>query len=54
MEEEIEKAKKRKADIEAILSETSSLSSKIQSLEDELIVLNARISIDEPFLSLRS
>lgn len=48
VQEQIEKAKRRKSDIEAVLSTTSTLSSQIKALEDELYVINSRITIDEP------
>lgn len=48
VQEQIEKAKRRKSDIEAVLSTTSTLSGQIKALEDELYVINSRITIDEP------
>ena len=39
---------RRKSDIEDILSITSTLSSQIKALEDELYVINSRITIDDP------
>lgn len=47
-QEQIDKTKRRKSDIEAVLSNTSTLIHQIKSLEYELYVINSRITIDEP------
>ena len=46
-QEQIDKAKRRKSNIESVLSTTSTLSGQIKALEDELYVINSRITINE-------